>query len=660
MLAAGASVRGATGPQSPECHRRYRVVDAHVHLFNTELQGKDGIPNYVDADATVEAALMAMDRGGVDTAFLISYDADDIAVQIRQQGVDPMSLAPVMSKEYQVSAWQAHKDRFWWFTDHINPLRETCLEDLVRDFERGATGAKLLPWFCGLLADHPGFVPVYELCRKRGKPVILDLSWWYFDYHPLFNEAPSRKELVKSSADYARLLEPVFKEFATVPFSLAHCGAAKTSEDYEDIFGLIASHPNVSCDVAAAADYSPEFIEKLVRAVGAQKVMYGTDWPYWSCGSEGYLSGKRCWTMIADECSSLSEKEKQLILAENAERFVHSELPSEDHRQQACNDIEKRARAVHQRSTVLVMHDHHPIAEDVPLMLAGGVTAKVYQIDVDVEIGADYMASAPVRQGWTRRARMVLDEALQVIAADARLLLALTAEDIESAKREGRVAILLGVEGGKLLEGSLDNLSLFHELGLRELQLSWAVPNQLVDTDGLTAFGKGVIGEAERLGIIVDIDHTQHVSPKAFCEALAAARKPVVVSHCAAKALHAGLDDEQIGAVARNGGVIGVHFYSSMIGANPTVSRVADHIDYIAQRVGVEHVGLGVDFFPTEGKWRDFQLAQGTADISWAIQDLGHMEEVTYELVTRSYSNRQIEGILGANFLRVCREAFGR
>jgi membrane dipeptidase len=161
---------------------------------------------------------------------------------------------------------------------------------------------------------------------------------------------------------------------------------------------------------------------------------------------------------------------------------------------------------------------------------------------------------------------------------------------------------------------------------LRELQLTWAVPNQLVQAGLLTAFGKSVVKECNRLGLIVDLTH---IPERAFYEVLEATDKPVIISHGAAKSVRTDLDDKRLQAMAQTGGVIGIHFYSSYLGANPTVEAVVDHIDYISSLVGIDHVGLGVDFFPTEGAWRDFQVAQGTIDIAWAIEDMSQMPKVT-------------------------------
>lgn len=567
-----------------------------------------------------------------------------MAVQIRQRGFRPEELAGVLSKQYQRDSFQAHPDRFWWFTDHVDPARESYLDDLERDFEEGASGIKLLPWFHGLLPDHSGFVKVYELCRRRRKPVVLDLSWWYFHLNPLFNESPARQSLVRSFADYARLLSPLFREFADVPISLAHAGTARTVDDYRDIFPLIAAHPNVSCDLAAATDYSAEFIERLVQAVGAHKVMYGTDWPYWaSSGVTCYRTDARRWNLIAEDCSALAEREKQQILAENAERFARYELPDAS---------SYRAAELHRRCAVVVIHDHRPIAADIPLAQAGGVTAKVYNLGVDIEISGNYLASAPVRDGWLEKTRLALEDARGVIDADPeRLLLALNAADIERAKREAKLAILLGVEGGKLLEGEIDNLRRFYDLGLRELQLRWAVPNQLVEVDELTPFGLQVVRECQRLGIIVDLTH---IPQRAFDQAVEVSQRPLIVSHGTGAEL-----GERVAAIARLRGVIGIHFYSSYLGPTPCVLAVLNAVDDLVQKGGIDVVGLGVDLFPTDGAWGDFQRAQGTSDISWAVPDLSHMQEVTCGLAARGYSDEHIEAVLGGNFLRVCREALG-
>jgi membrane dipeptidase len=312
----------------------------------------------------------------------------------------------------------------------------------------------------------------------------------------------------------------------------------------------------------------------------------------------------------------------------------------------------ERAAAVHKDSTVVVIHDHRPITPDVPIMLSGGVTCKVFQVGIDVEIGARFQQSADRRGGWAARTMAELNEARREIDEAGRLLPALSAADIERAKQDGKASIMLGVEGGKLLEGDLEKLQEFHEQGLRELQLRWAVHNQLVETEELTAFGTAVVRECQRLGIIVDLTH---IPQRAFDQAIELSRRPMIVSHGTARELGAG----RVAAIAGTGGVVGIHFYSSYLGPNPGVTQALDAIDELANSGGVESVALGIDLFPTDGTWSDFQRAQGTTDISWAVPDLGHLPAVTQGLVARGYSNDEIRAILGGNFLRVCRKVFG-
>jgi membrane dipeptidase len=657
MISSRAASAAARGPDKP-----YRVIDTHLHLFNTHTKLPAHFGGLTYEMATAEATVDALQRGGVDKAFLISYTSVDIHQQM-PKGVDPKSLLPLYSKDYQVATWKRYPDLFYWFPDHIDPARPGYLDDLQHDLEMGASGIKLLPVFHGFWPDHPGFLPVYELCRKLKKPVIVDLSYWYLEFMPPEKESPRRRGMVKSFADYAKLVAPIFRQFPEVPFSMAHAGTARTLADYDAIFRLIDDHPNVSCDLAAATGFNgPAWLERLVNAVGAERVMYGTDWPYWTNGPDSYTTGSARWTRIADESPFLIEGEKQAILAGNAERFLRFQRPPSDGalRQQG-EAFRSRARALHRASLVIAIHDHNPIASDVPKMLAGGTTAKVYQLGVDVAINGRFRDSAPRRDGWTRRTLEALDAAEEAIRRDpGHVLLARTAADLLRAHRAGKVAILLGVEGGKLLEGRLDTLKTFHDRGLRELQLRWAVPNPIVETTSLTDFGRQVVRECNRLGLIISLTHCP---TRAFFEVAELSERPVIVCHSIANRTRASdgdsLSDRQLRAIAHRRGVVGVHFYSSYLGRIPTVRQVADQIDYIAQVAGIDTVALGCDFFPTEGAWGDFQRAQGTKEIAWAIPDLGQLVRVTEALLARRYAEDNVRKVLGGNFLRVCQDVFG-
>jgi membrane dipeptidase len=158
----------------------------------------------------------------------------------------------------------------------------------------------------------------------------------------------------------------------------------------------------------------------------------------------------------------------------------------------------------------------------------------------------------------------------------------------------------------------------------------------------------GVTAKVYQLGVDVEIG-------KDFRASAQLAAKPPVVSHGTAREL----GSRRVRAIADRRGVIGIHFYSSYLGPRPQVRHVAEAVDELAQQGGIEVVALGIDFFPKEGAWGEFQRAQGTREISWAIPDLGRLPDITEALVRRGYRDDAIFAVLGRNFLRVCHEVFG-
>ena len=306
---------------------------------------------------------------------------------------------------------------------------------------------------------------------------------------------------------------------------------------------------------------------------------------------------------------------------------------------------------------MVVAHDHRPIGADLPLMQAGGVDAKVYQIalDVDPEVGKE--ASRNLAEGWLMRATQGMEAALRDIEAHAdQCVLARNVDEIERAKEAGRIAILLGVEGARWLEGTLEPLRLFYRLGLRELQLKWSFRNPLVPERRLSDFGREVVTECDRLGIVVDLTH---LPPEAFYDVIEVARNPVIVSHGSAKSLTADLDDDRIRVLASTGGVLGIHFYTTYLGASPGPEDVVKQVAYVSELVGIDHVALGVDFFPTEGAWRKLQEECGTTDLEWAVEDMRGMPEITHHLIDHGFSEAEARKVLGLNFLRVCKTVIG-
>jgi membrane dipeptidase len=275
-----------------------------------------------------------------------------------------------------------------------------------------------------------------------------------------------------------------------------------------------------------------------------------------------------------------------------------------------------------------------------------------------------------------------------------RLLFATTAADVRRAKREGKIAILIGVEGGHAIESSLDRLRELHAHGVRYLTLTWnnGVPwagsslgEDGTRTGGLTAFGRDVVREMNRLGMLVDLSH---VSDSTFYDALAVSTVPVIASHSSARALSdfpRNLSDDQLRAIARNGGVVNVNFFSrfldsqyraraeavdaeiaaarralgpgpdsaaasarlsarraSLLAALPQTpfSVLIDHIDHVARVAGVDHVGLGSDF-------------DGVSALPLGIEDVTRLPRIAQGLLDRGYSESDVTKILGGNMLRV-------
>jgi membrane dipeptidase len=283
--------------------------------------------------------------------------------------------------------------------------------------------------------------------------------------------------------------------------------------------------------------------------------------------------------------------------------------------------------------------------------------------------------------------------------------------DIEASRREHKYAMLMGIEGGHSIEDSLGLLRTYYDLGVRYMTLTWSNSNNWADSSGddkdpnvkhtesgLTEFGKDVVYEMNRLGMMVDISH---VSDKTFFRTLIITRAPVIASHSAARAIcdaPRNMTDDMLRAAANSGGpeskggVIMVNFYSGFISQayrdaqkaqkpevdkaeaelkakfkaegkqitygdleklqramadripRPKLSELIDHIDHIAKVAGIDHVGLGSDFDGVSG-----QLPEG-------IDSAADLPKVTAALMARGYSAADCNKILGGNFMRVFKE----
>jgi len=285
-----------------------------------------------------------------------------------------------------------------------------------------------------------------------------------------------------------------------------------------------------------------------------------------------------------------------------------------------------------------------------------------------------------------------------------RMMMAFSVADIEHAHKEHKLAALMGIEGGHSIENDMHLLRDYYRLGVRYMTLSWSNTNEWADSsgdindpkvqhhNGLTDFGKQVVLEMNRLGMMVDISH---VADKTFWDAIATTKAPVIASHSSARALTnapRNMTDEMLQAVAKNGGVVQVNFYSGFVDEDyrkasepigkqaaeavrvfeekqkadgktvsyieidriqrewaakiprPPLKSLIDHIDHIAKVAGVDHVGLGSDF--------DGVGAATPAGIDSAAD----LPKITQALLDRGYSAEDIKKILGGNILRVFRQ----
>jgi membrane dipeptidase len=249
-----------------------------------------------------------------------------------------------------------------------------------------------------------------------------------------------------------------------------------------------------------------------------------------------------------------------------------------------------------------------------------------------------------------------------------------TVADIARAKRDGRLAVAFDLEGSDMLDGDLDMLRLYRDLGVRQIHFAYnrdnAVGGGCHGADvGLTAFGRRLVGEVNAVGMIMDCSHTGH---RSSLEIMEISTRPVVFSHTCVRALRdhpRNVADDQIDACARTGGVVGITGIGMFLGQNQTETmRVLDHIDYVANRVGARHVGIGLDyeFLPIDdappglvrAEWwpPQFYGAAGLGPVRFVQPE--QMPEIAEGLLKRGYGAEDVKGILGANFLRVATETW--
>ena len=367
--------------------------------------------------------------------------------------------------------------------------------------------------------------------------------------------------------------------------------------------------------------------------------------------------------------------------------------------------------SIHKRAIVIDMHAdtvQRMLDEDIDLSTqlsdghfdsvrarAGGLDAQFFSIWVEPQLFGG---------GGPRAAKRADDQinAIRELAEKHPEMwqLASSAADVRRIVSEGKLAALLGLEGGYAIDEKLENVERYYNLGVRYMSPAWSVStswagssgDEVGSSRGLTQFGREVIREMNRLGMMVDVSH---VSDKAFWDIVNTSTKPVIATHSACRAIAnvpRNLTDDMIEALAKTGGVINVIFYPEHLEPGwsekkkkvdaeiaplvqqasaaelgdvaqkklardrvrsehyakklppVTVSRIVDHIDHIVKLVGVDHVGIGSDFDGVQAT---------TADLA-TVADLPNL---TKELLRRGYSEGDIEKILGGNMLRVMEQS---
>jgi membrane dipeptidase len=324
---------------------------------------------------------------------------------------------------------------------------------------------------------------------------------------------------------------------------------------------------------------------------------------------------------------------------------------------------------------------------DYARMKAGGLNAEFF---------AAYVPARYAHNGAAAYCVRLIETIHEMVDGYPQLVrFATSTTDIRNAVHDGRGAILIGIEGGHAIENSLELLRAFYRSGARYMTLTHTNSNDWADSsgdepkhNGLTPFGREVVLEMNRLGMLVDISH---VSDKTFYDVLETTRAPVIASHSSARALCAAkrnMTDDMLRALAKNGGVADVNFYPEFLSDDvlhaaeqrdeklktqiadlkakfpdegpefdsaerklnaenplPPVSytRIVDHIDHMVKVAGIDHVGIGSDF-------------DGISAVPQGMEDVSKLPAVRTELKRRGYSDADIHKIMGENFMRVFAE----
>ncbi len=232
-----------------------------------------------------------------------------------------------------------------------------------------------------------------------------------------------------------------------------------------------------------------------------------------------------------------------------------------------------------------------------------------------------------------------------------------TREQMEKFETNKKIAIIKGIEGLQVMNDDVITIKELYDLGYREMSLAWNEQNNLATgvrgdvNRGLTDLGRKAIKEMEDLGILLDVSH---LNEKSFWDVVQVAKKPFIASHSNARALcdhPRNLTDEQLKAVAKANGIVGINAYRgfvSLVEEEKTVERLCDHIDYMVKLIGINHVGLGFDFC-------DYLDSSGPQN-PIGMDDASQAQNLIKELEKRKYTQEEIEHIAYKNFKRIFME----
>ena len=323
---------------------------------------------------------------------------------------------------------------------------------------------------------------------------------------------------------------------------------------------------------------------------------------------------------------------------------------------------------------VFLAHDHMVRAEDFERDIAGGVSGKILHMVVDSWLDAptreEYEASYYGYEGYLERGLEAISKVLK-IASDMNdsVQVIRTREDLNISADSGKFALILGSEGGKIVQENLAILDAFWWLGLRHIQLNWAMRNQIgasqsnedeTEQTGLTEFGNALIERMNALGLVVDVSHS---APQTIKDVLNTTTKPILNSHSGSRVLAPkpqNLYDDQIRDMAENGGIVAVHFCSRLVlGVNDRQSEIADvirQIRYLVDVGGIDLVALGPDYILGDPE-RDRLYMRNTdqEDITWTkgLESSAEIQNILPALEEAGFTSNEIEKILGGNMLRL-------